>query len=154
MGDPAAAFRLLHVSDLTGDLASPRPVGLQATVTNTSQNTIVTLTFTGDETDPYSLSGTTMPVPGPSLSDGRYQLLTGTYDSVQATTDPLLYRIFGDYNVNGVVNAADYAQFRLAYGSSVGDPNTQYVDYFDDNADGAINALDFAQFVLRYGSSV
>ena len=63
-----------------------------------------------------------------------------------------LYRLFGDYNGDGVNNAADFARFRLAYGSMSTDP--AYQAFFDADGNGAINAFDFAEFRLRYGSSV
>jgi hypothetical protein len=63
-----------------------------------------------------------------------------------------LYRLYGDVTGDGTINAADFGQFRPAFGSSTG--QTAYRDFLDFNNDGSINAFDFAQFRTRFGSSV
>jgi hypothetical protein len=160
---PAAAFQL----------AGPGGnVALAAAVTKVNGLTDVTLTFTGTGSDPVSgQSG------GPlSLADGRYQLTVfsaqvsvngqaldgdndgnpgGDYVSPTETaggTGLHLYRLYGDVNGDGVVNAFDFSQFRLAYGS--GSTDAGYRAYLDADDNGAVNAFDFAQFRNRYGSSV
>src|SRR5262249_26483760 len=75
----AAAFEVDHINDLSTHFATPRAVGLTANVTtNGSGKTVVTLTFSGAETDPVSISDTggpfSLPIAGPSLADGRYTL--------------------------------------------------------------------------------
>ena len=57
------------------------------------------------------------------------------------------FRLFGDYNGDGVVNGADLAQFELAYLKPAG-----YQWYFDFNNDQHIDALDFFQFRSRYST--
>jgi hypothetical protein len=54
-----------------------------------------------------------------------------------------IYRLFGDSNGDGNVNATDFANFRTVFGlgSSI----------FDFNKDGQTNAADFAQFRARFG---
>jgi hypothetical protein len=119
---------------------------------------VVTLTFTGGAVD------------GPSLADGRFTLtvlaaqvggpngpLDGNGDGIGGDDfvlagDPgtnKLFRLFGDVNGDGVVNGADLAAFRAAFGAAAppGSP-------FDANGDGAVNGLDLAAFRARFGTSV
>ena len=63
-----------------------------------------------------------------------------------------LFRLFGDYTGEGVVNAADFGQFRNAFGAATGD--SAYLTFFDFNGDGAINAFDLGQFLTVFGASV
>jgi hypothetical protein len=156
----AAAFQLTHLTD-------NNLVGLTANVTtNVSGQTVVTLTFSGSEID----SATAGNAAGASLADGMYRLtvlsskvsaggeaLNGGADYVSPTdtaggTGLDLYRLFGDINGDGVVNAYDFGQFRLAYGSNSSNP--AYLALFDADGSGAINAFDYGQFRLRYGISV
>ena len=111
--------------------------------------TVATLTFSG----PNSTAGSG------SLDDGNWTLTVhaaavtnGGTPMAGDFTQTNIKRLYGDFDGNGVVNAFDFAKFRLAYGSSSTDP--AYVTFFDYDANGAINAFDFAQFRLRYGSSV
>jgi hypothetical protein len=53
---------------------------------------------------------------------------------------------------DGVVNGADFALFRTAFGTALGNP--AYLDYLDFNGDGAINGTDFAQFRSRFGTAL
>jgi hypothetical protein len=162
-GNAAAAFQLQHLTDGNN-------VALTAVSMNASNQTVVTLTF-GSEIDPATASELQ-----PSLADGLYQLtifaadvtganglaLDGNADGTPGdnyvtapdtgSSGPHLYRLFGDVDGNGVVNAFDFSQFRLAFGS--GSADASYVAFFDADGNGAINAFDFAQFRLRYGSSV
>jgi hypothetical protein len=160
----AAAFQLTNVQ--TGNL-----VALSAAVS--ADHHVVTLSFSGSETDPLSTGGGL----SASLADGVYSLtvlssiardhlfqpLDGDNDGVPggdyvtapdsaAGTGPHLYRLFGDVDGNGVVNAFDFSQFRLGFGSSSTDPG--YLAYLDEDGNGVINAFDFAQFRLRYGTSL
>jgi predicted outer membrane repeat protein len=102
-----------------------------------------------------------------SLIDGRYSLrVTGsaitangvpmvpdfTYaDSGQATGNQL-FRFYGDVNGDRVVNGADFALFRTAFGTGLGDPN--YIAAFDLNGDGFVGGADFALFRTNFGGSV
>ena len=163
-GNVAAAFQLEHVQDSTN-------VTLAATTaTNASGQTVVTLTFSGSETDPLSVQGSANAVPGPSLVDGRFQLTvlaanvngpdglalagngtTAGTDFV-SPTDTLgggagelaLYRLFGDATGNGIVDQLDLAQFRSANNSSLG--NSGYVAYLDADNSGVIDQIDLGQF--------
>jgi hypothetical protein len=162
--DVAAAFTLTHLTDNNAVL-------LAATTSTDSQGrTVVTLTFSGGETDPNSGAN-------PSLADGRYSLGIAAASVFGATgamidgagngtpgsnyvsppdnadgTGLHLFRLYGDIDGNGTVNAYDFSQFRLAFGSASTDP--AYAAAFDIDGNGAINAFDFAQFRLRFGSRV
>jgi hypothetical protein len=165
----AAAFQLTSLTD------SNNVTVAAAVSTNGSGNTVVTLTFSGSETDPVSgqHSGQL------SLADGRYQLtilsadVTGTngvaldgdgngaaggnYVSIPDTsgggTGQLgLYRLFGDATGNGVVDQLDLAQFRTANNST--GPGSPYVAYLDADNSGTIDQVDLAQFRSRNNSSV
>ena len=57
--------------------------------------------------------------------------------------------LFGDINLDGKVNNADFFQFKKAFGSSLGQPN--YNPQFDFNGDGEINNTDFFQFKKNFG---
>ncbi len=135
--------------------------GFTATANVVSGMTVVTLTgFTGAETN------------FGSLADGRYALVvranqvtaggqqldgdgngTGGDDyALNGSVANGLFRLFGDVNADGVVNAFDFSQFRPTFGSSTGD--AAYLDYLDFNADGAINAFDFGQLRTRFGRGV
>jgi hypothetical protein len=63
-----------------------------------------------------------------------------------------LYRLYGDANGDGTVNAFDFAQFRGAFGTALGQP--AYLSFLDFDGDGIINAFDFARFRTRFGSGV
>ena len=133
------------------------PVTLASGTQVVSGKTVATITFSGSLTQ-YS-----------SLMDGTYQLTIyggKVHDAVtglnldgagtgQAGSNYVFgshaadhfFRLFGDYNGDGLVNGADLAQFEAAYLNPAG-----YLWYFDFNNDGNIDALDFYQFKLRYSA--
>ena len=143
--------------------------------TDAQGRTVVTLTFSGPETDPVSAQNGG----NPSLADGRYQLtissaavtdgsglaLDGDGDGTPggdfvspSDTSPAtpgqwnLYRLFGDTNGDGFVNGIDLIAFRPTIGTAAGDPN--FVAALDANNDGFINGADLIPFRNRIGSSV
>jgi alpha-amylase len=124
----AGTFRLMRAyagvtSDVTG------LVGL--TVGQTADGrTAVTLTFSG--------SG----VVGGSLADGRYTL------TVDGTPVQKFFRLFGDSNGDGQVDATDLVAFARAARSRRGMAN--YRAYFDFDANGLIDGFDYGQFLRRY----
>lgn len=105
--------------------------------------------------------------PGGSLADGTYQLtvfgskvsgaggqLDGNGDGVGGDdyvltgspgTAPNLFRLFGDIDGDGDVDAFDFGQFRSAFGST---SNLTF------DSDGDVDAADFGQFRTRFGQSV
>jgi hypothetical protein len=114
--------------------------------------TLATLTFAG--------SG----ILGGSLADGRYTLtihsnlvhdhlvgaaLDGDGDGlVGGDRAEHFFRLFGDVNGDGQVDAADRSAFLAAYRSRKDMANYRW--YFDVNADGFIDSIDYYQFLRRY----
>jgi autotransporter-associated beta strand protein len=156
----AAAFELDHINDLSSHFATPRPVGLSAHVTTSGGNTVVTLTFSGAETDAFSMSGTGgLPIAGPSLADGRYVLTAfanqisgpggGQFNGGSNYVTPTdtvssqpskLYRIFGDQTGDGINDPSDLNFFRAAFNTN--SSNSGYLQSLDGNNDGVIDASD------------
>jgi hypothetical protein len=86
-------------------------------------------------------------VVGKSIANGVYDITLNSADvtsdanpavTVQSRPTDTFFRLFGDINGNGVVNAADNFQLKTAL--------TTYNPAFDYNNDGAINAADNFQF--------
>jgi hypothetical protein len=151
-GSVGAAFTLARPSDGTA-------VSFTAAATVVNGVTVVTLdAFTGAATE------------FGSLADGRYTLtalagqisfggqqLDGNGDGIGGDDYTFggaqgLFRYYGDVNGDGVVNGADFALFRTAFGTTAGNP--AYLWYLDYNGDGAVNGLDFAQFRSRFGTAL
>jgi hypothetical protein len=146
-GSPASGFTLARQSD-------GKSVTVAASVDDTGPGTVVTLTFTGGAVD------------GKSLADGRYTLtalaaqfaadgLDGNGDGTAGDNyvlagdpaiAPRLFRLFGDSDGDGDVDAQDFGAFRAAFGGS--NP------IFDYDGDGDVDAADFGAFRARFGSSV
>jgi hypothetical protein len=103
---------------------------------NGSGHTVATLTFGGNG------------VVAGSLADGRYQLLYQG-SPVQVAN---FFRLFGDVNGDGQVDATDRTAFLASYRSRRGMPNYRW--YFDFNNDGAIDSVDYFQFLARLGSKL
>jgi predicted outer membrane repeat protein len=165
-GNVAAAFQLLHVQ--TG-----KNVALSATTaTDSLGRTVVTLGFSGGDTDPVSgLNGGIA-----SLADGRYQLSVAAADVVGPGGIPLagdgtdvgsnyvspadtyqgnglhLYRLFGDVNGDGVVDATDVGQLKSTFNRNNTDP--LYLWYLDADNSGAVDASDIGQFKSRFNVNV
>jgi extracellular elastinolytic metalloproteinase len=159
----AAAFQLQHVQTGANVALST------AVTTNGLGQTVVTLTFSGSETDPISaFNGGAA-----SLADGRYALTifaanvtgaggalaggqpNGDYvsppDSYQGA-GPHLYRIFGDANGDGAVDAIDLGQFRSTFNAATGNP--LYLSFLDADNSGAVDAQDLGQLRSRFNSNV
>jgi fibronectin type 3 domain-containing protein len=158
------AFQLLHVQTNTY-------VGLTAAVsTDVQGRTVVTLTFSGSETDPVSgLNGG-----APSLADGRYQLTVfsanvtgaggahlaggGPNNNYVSPTDAFggtglrLYRLFGDATGDGVVDATDLGQFRSTFNANSSLAN--YLAFLDADNSGAVDPQDLGQFRARFNVNV
>jgi hypothetical protein len=168
-GNATSAFQLTHDSDGIN-------VGLATNVaTNGSGQTVVTLTFSGSETDSVSgANGGQL-----SLADGRYSLTIlssnvtgstglaldgdgngtagGNYlspnDSLGGGTGQLhLYRLFGDANGDGIVDQLDLGLFRSAFNARAGDP--AYLSYLDADNSGVVDQLDLGQFRVRFNQNV
>jgi hypothetical protein len=155
---PAAAFTLTRVADGAA-------VSFTATATVVMGETVVTLNgFTG----PATQFG--------SFADGRFTLrvlssqvtangftLDGNNDGAAGDdyVSPAdtagghglhLYRLFGDANGDGVVDAIDLGQFRSTYNANSASP--LYLSYLDVDNSGAVDAQDLGQFRSRYNENV
>jgi hypothetical protein len=147
-GAPEAAFQIQRQSDGSA-------VTLAASVDDSGPGTVVTLTFTGG------------PVEFGSLADGRFTLtvdagqvanangqLDGDGDGIGGDNFVVvgspangLFRLFGDADGDGDVDATDFGAFRLTFGTAA---NLA----FDFDSDGDVDAADFGQFRLRFGTGV
>ncbi len=152
--NPADAFRLVR----RGDGAA---VTLRAAVDDTGAGTVVTLTFAGGAVD------------GPSLADGRYTLTVlaaqvagpggpldgdddgqvgGDFVLVGDPASNRLFRLFGDGDGNGVVDAQDLFRFAGAFGHAAPDP--AFRAEFDFDGSGAVDAVDLFRLSTRFGTGV
>jgi hypothetical protein len=141
--NPATAFSLTR----QGDNAN---VSLNASVNNAGPGTVATLSFTGGA------------VNGVSLADGRYTLtvlasqvsgLDGNGDGTPGDNYTLigtpangLFRLYGDANGDGAINAGDFASF----GNEFNSPSVA----FDFDGNNTVDAGDFAQFGNRWGVAI
>jgi hypothetical protein len=115
-----------------------------------------TLTFIGGPTDFGSLADGryTLTIQASQITSANGQLDgngdgTGGDNYVQVGapgSGSNLFRMYGDINGDGTVSAADFIQFRQAFGGSS--------FAFDFDGDGAVAASDFIQFRLRFGGSI
>jgi hypothetical protein len=71
----------------------------------------------------------------------------GTLTAANLSTT--FHRLLGDINGDGVVNSADYFQFKKAFGSRAG--STLYNPDFDFDANGSINSADYFKFKGNFG---
>lgn len=69
--------------------------------------------------------------------------------------DPALCFASGDFNCSGAVDAADFNDFLIRFGSSSSEaqPDCSFNPDFDLNTDGQVNAGDFNDFLITFGSS-
>jgi autotransporter-associated beta strand protein len=170
-GNTAAAFTLQHVQTSTN-------VGLAAMVGDDGQgHTTVTLTFSGNDTDAFSVQGTANSVLGPSLVDGRYQLtidgnaVTGsnnvkldgagngtpgsTYTSPTegvGSTGLRLWRLYGDATGDGINDPSDLNFFRNTF--NVNNTQGAYLAYLDANNDGVVDPSDLNVYRTRFNTNI
>jgi hypothetical protein len=127
------------------------------TIVNSGGQTIVTLSFSGANTEPGTFS----------LTDGIYKLtlnsafiVNGSGQAFDGDADGNpggnflfpFHRLFGDSNGDATVNASDFADFGSGFGFSISNPS--FNSAFDYNEDGAVNALDFGEFGNRFGKTL
>ena len=130
----------------------------QSTVTLTSSN--LTLTNAGSTAMAYNLASSnggknwTLSFPsslsssyiGNSLPDGAYTLNV-TVGSINQTFT--FFRLYGDFNGDGVVNAEDFTLMSEVFGQV-----TNSTDWFlDYNADSVINSEDFTPYSANLGQA-
>jgi Dockerin type I domain len=151
-GAPGDAFELTRDSD-------NKSVTMTATVDTSSGASVFTLNnFKGPATDFGSLADGrfTLRILASQISNFNGQL-DGDVDgnggddyvlaSAAAPNPPTnIFRLYGDANGDGTVNAADFLAFRLAFLSNSAT--------FDFDGDGQVNAGDFLQFRLKFLQSI
>lgn len=138
---------------LTGP-AGPVTLALDYSLSTTPQ-TIVKLTFSGNNVTPVG------------LADGRYTLTIASQHVSNFNGEPydgdadglpgpdgvfVFHRLFGDTDGDADVDAVDFGVFRAAFGSFLGQPSFNRV--LDSDGDDDVDAFDFAQFRLHFGQSV
>jgi hypothetical protein len=160
-----AAFKLRRIQD-GGTVATTAAVSVDP-----NGRTVVTLTFSGAETDSVSALNGGMA----SLTDGRYTLSIlsaditgdtnglnmrggGPNDNYISPTDTYggfglhLYRLFGDANGDGVVDATDVGQLKSTFNRNSTDP--LYLAFLDADNSGSVDAQDVGQFKTRFNTNV
>lgn len=117
---------------------------VNVTTSNSSGATVATLTFEGVNTNYNSLADGywTLAILGANVIDASSGLAMDDF------TQSGIKRFFGDSDLNGLVDASDFASFGSFFGATVAD------NLFDFNSDGTINAIDFAEFGNRFGHTL
>lgn len=152
----ATAFTGLGAITLTRFAATPSgTVGtvVQTGATGANGRVIVaqgapnSLVLTFDNADSSNI---TAGVEYGSLADGRWQLAipAASFISVEPIppTPPQLRRLFGDFDNNGTVDGADFANFGIVFGT-----NALASDAFNYDANTTIDGADFSEFGARIG---
>jgi hypothetical protein len=143
----ANAFSIALHPDVTVDGQSGQTVGTLPTLNWSTPDGGITwvVTFSGNG------------VVGNSIADGVYDItlnhtaVTGSSgQALAADQTDTVYRLFGDLQGNGTVNAADTRQLSKAFGTTSG--SAGYLAALDYDANGAINAIDSSQFKKRFGT--
>ena len=160
VNDGAAQRSMFNDVKVTFD----QPVNLngrsfQLTQRTTGQPVPVTVTNPSGDGKTFLITYNGQSAIGPVLPDGVYDLVLSGPDTTATSqfAQPLsqfnrtfhFYRLFGDANGDGRVDAADLALFRQSYGKSSGDP--QFLPYFDSNGDGRIDITDLRALRSRLG---
>jgi hypothetical protein len=141
---PASAFQLSRQAD--GATAT-----LAATVEPGPTGTSVRLTFTGGASEAgslldgrYTLTVLSSGLAAPGL-DGNGDEVAGDNFVLVGTPGNGLFRLAGDADGDGDVDATDFGAFRVAFGTAEAT--------FDFDGDGDVDAADFGQFRQRFGAS-
>jgi hypothetical protein len=103
--------------------------------------TSVTLQF-----DNANAANTTVGVEYGSLADGRWQLAIPNAGFASPLNQLNIFRLVGDNDGGGTVDALDFGAFLGAFGSSN--------SVFDFDNGGTVDALDFGQFLQRFGAGI
>jgi hypothetical protein len=149
--NPAAAFRLTR-------LGPGGPVGDVTLAVDlsgsTATQTIARLTFSGALTEFGSLSdgNFTLTILGSQVMFNGAPLDGDGDGTPRGDNVTSLHRLYGDLNGDRFVNGADFALFRTAFGTVLGDPDFNAA--LDVNGDGVINGADFAEFRTRFGAGL
>jgi hypothetical protein len=93
----------------------------------------------------FSIDATRVSAGGIPL-DGDGNGLPGGNYTIVGTPANKWFRLFGDVNGDGTVDASDFITFRQYFGG--------VLFAFDFDGDGSVSANDFVQFRLRFGGSI
>jgi acetyl esterase/lipase len=113
---------------------------------------VATLTFSGAGILGGSLADGhyTLTIHGDRVHDGFGQALDGAGTGVAGSNRvDTFFRLFGDSDGDGVVDARDRDLFRSAFRTRAGEAG--YLWYFDYDGDGAVDGRDNGQFNRRFG---
>lgn len=117
------------------------------------QNNSITVTY-GNNPDPNSNIAALI-AEGKQTGFGIFSstaasnMLVGYLDNAATHTETIKTTLFGDINLDGKVNSADYFLFTKSFGTSKG--QVGYNPQFDFNGDGIINSGDYFQFKKNFG---
>jgi subtilase family serine protease len=142
----SGAFTIALHAGVTVNGAAGQTVGTVPTLTWASPDGGVTWVVT------FSGAG----VSGGSIADGVYDITLNASAVTDAANQMLsgdrvdtFYRLFGDVDGNGRVNATDYSAFVGTFGLRSG--QTGFLAAFDVDADGRVNSTDYNAFVDNFG---
>jgi len=148
---PLNGFAQNVLLSLTGSNAVPGSTGVPAATNLTGLPAASTASFSPSTVTGGSGSSTLTIATSPATPPGNYTLIINglSADDVRSHVVSLPLVVSGtpgDVNGDGVVNCADLAAVRAAYGSTVG--QARYNPSADFNGDGFVNVLDL-QFVVQ-----
>lgn len=131
------------ISGVNGTVVQTGAVGANGLITVTQPGPANTLTLTFSNADGSSV---TQGVEYDSLADGRWRLALPvfSYENPIGAGDPIIRRLFGDVDGNGLVDGNDFGFFP-PFGTAADNPFD-----FNDNND-VDSATDFTQFGNRFG---
>lgn len=116
-----------------GDNATVGTIAV-STTTNSSGNTVATLSFSGSNTE------------AGSLADGSWML--SLYGSQLGTIN----RLFGDYEGTGSVDSIDLGVLGTTFGLTSASPG--FIAAFDSDDNGIIDSTDLGRFGSNFGLTI
>ena len=150
------------VSSLTVTFDQPVTVpsgSIQLSRRDTGQLLPISVSNPSGDSKTFVVTFTGQDLIGSSLADGLYDLTLsgggiigqGLFAPPLGNTNTVLhfFRLFGDINADGAVDAADVALFRLTYNKSAGDAG--FITAFDFDGNGRVDAADLLALRARLG---
>ena len=141
-----SAFTLTRAGLPDGVPGDGAAIGQITATVSTSNPDIVTLTFSGANTE------------GGSLADGNWTLSINPAD-VTSNGVPMassysyssILRLFGDYNASGTVDSSDLGVLGTTFGLTQTSSPRAYISAFDSDGNGEIDSIDLGAFGTRFG---